>query len=121
VDKQIQNNNWLEGLLAIAAVGGGFALSLIGFGLLWIGTPWHYQMLMFLPFLLLSWAVTRTLKEKGMYALVLIAGGAGPIGAIIPLFRDKNDSHLMSILIVCAWVGGMLVGYYLGRQRRSRA
>jgi hypothetical protein len=72
VDKQIPNKNWPEGLLSIAAVGGGFALSLIGFGLLWIGTPWHYQMLMLLPFLFLSWAVTRTLKEKGIYALLKI-------------------------------------------------
>ena len=45
--------------LGFAAIAGGFALSFLGFGLLWAGTPWAYQLLMFFPFLALAFAVTR--------------------------------------------------------------
>ena len=50
-------DNWRHGLLTVVALLGGFALSFVGLGVLWVGVPWTYQMLMFFPFLLLALAV----------------------------------------------------------------
>lgn len=102
-------------VLGFAAIAGGFALSFLGFGLLWAGTPWEYQLLMVLPFLVLSFAVTRT-GSAGNQAWLLIVCGALPLGMVIPMFRDKNDSHVMSVLIVCGWAAGIAAGYYLGKK-----
>ena len=99
-------------LRTIVAVAGGFALSFVGLGVLWIGTPWQYQALMFIPFFLLAFAVTRTgVAAKNEFLLVM--GGAAPIAGLISLFRDKNDSHLMPMLMVTAWAAGVLAGHFL--------
>lgn len=102
----------------VIALGGGFGLSFLGLGLLWIGTPWPLQALMFVPFFLLAFGVTRTGKDDRMFMLSL--WGALPLGLIITLFRDKNDSHLMSILTVLAWLAGILAGHFAARAIRSR-
>ncbi len=101
------------------AVGGGFGLSFLAFGLLWIGTPWHFQALMFIPFFLLAFAVARTGARDDRLAL-LVAGGAAPLGLIFTLFRDRNDSHLMPILTVLAWLAGILAGHFAARAFRPR-
>ncbi len=107
-----QGKNWKTLASWVVAAGGGFILSFIGLGVLWIGTPWHYQALMFFPFLLLSFSVTRIRNARdNMFLPVLY--GAMPIGALLLLFRDKNNSHLMPILMVCTWVAGTLLGHYL--------
>lgn len=106
---------WKPMVLGLAAIAGGFALSFLGFGLLWVGTPWAYQLLMGLPFLALSFAVTRA-GSPGNQGWMLIVCGAMPLGMVIPMFRDKNDSHAMSILIVCGWAAGIAAGYYLGKR-----
>jgi hypothetical protein len=105
---------------AMLALAGGFALSFVGVGVLWIGTPWAYQMLMFIPFLLLAFAITVT-SPAGDHAFLLVIAGAAPIGALLTLFRDRNDSHLMSILVVCAWLAGTLAGQQLAAMRLRRA
>jgi len=102
-------------VLGFAAIAGGFVLSFLGFGLLWVGTPWEYQLLMVLPFLALSFAVTR-IGSAGEQGCLLIVCGALPLGTVIPMFRDQNDSHAMSILIVCGWAAGIAAGYYLGKK-----
>jgi len=102
---------------AMAAVIGGFALSFVGLGVLWIGVSWTYQLLMFIPFLLLAFVIARTGDAgDGLFALVIV--GAAPIGWLITKFRDRNDSHLTSILVVCAWLAGAVAGAALGDRRR---
>lgn len=107
-------------VLGFAAIAGGFVLSFLGFGLLWVGTPWEYQLLMVLPFLALSFAVTR-IGSAGEQDCLLIVCGALPLGTVIPMFRDQNDSHAMSILIVCGWAAGIAAGYYLGKKWKPGA
>lgn len=113
-----QQTNWKPIVLGLSAIAGGFALSFLGFGLLWIGTPWVYPFLMDLPFFALSFAVTR-IGTAGNQACLLIVCGASPLGMVIPMFRDNNDSHVMSVLIVCGWAAGIVAGYYLGKEGRQ--
>lgn len=105
---------------SFAAAAGGFALSFLGLGLLWIGVPWAYQSLMFFAFFLLSFAVTRA-RAAGDDVSLFVIYGALPLGALISLFRDKNDSHLMPILIVCAWLAGALLGRSLAVRLSRKA
>lgn len=101
---------------AIVALVGGFALSFLGLGVLWIGTPSPYQALMLIPFLLLAFAITWT-GDVADRLFVLILVGAAPIGGVMTMFRDKNDSHLASILVVCTWLAGTLAGQQLAARR----
>jgi len=94
------------------ALAGGFGLSFAGLGALWAGAAWPYEALMFFPFLLLAIAISRTGPPRDKLFLLIIVG-AYPIGHVITMFRDKNDSHLMPILIVCLWLLGILAGHYL--------
>ena len=105
-----------KSLRTFIAFAGGFALSFIGLGALWAGAPWPHQALMFFPFFLLAYALART-GEPGDKPFVLIIGGASPLGLILTMFRDKNDSHLMPILIVCSWLAGILTGHLLAARR----
>jgi hypothetical protein len=102
-------NNRKQGIGFVAALLGGFLLSFVGMGVLWVGTPVPYQFLMFFPFLLLAVA----LRRFGWSALPMLLGLI-PIGEIFVQFRDRDDSHLTSILLVAAWVSGILLGHYLG-------
>lgn len=86
---------------------GGFAFSFAGVGLLWIGVPWTSQALMFLPFLLLAFALA---KAGGPAIPLSIVYGALPLAMLMMMFRDRNDSHLMPVLIVAAWLAGILGG-----------
>lgn len=104
----------------IAALAGGFLLSFVAFGVLWIGTPWHLQVLMAVPFLLLALAIAWT-GEPGNTTGLMVAYGAAPLGALIMMFRDKNDSHLMPILVVLGWLAGILAGHFLAARLRRRA
>lgn len=113
-----QQTNWKPIVLGLSSIEGGFALSFLGFGLLWIGTPWAYQFLMVLPFFALSFAVTR-IRTVGNQACLLIVCGASPLGMVIPMFRDNNDSYVMSGLIVCGWAAGIAAGYYLGKEGKQ--
>jgi hypothetical protein len=105
-------NNWEKALIVLLALIGGFLLSFIGFGALWSGISWNYQLLMFLPFLLLSFALTRWNKGR-LDSCILIISGAAPLGTLIAQFRDNNDSHLMPILVVLSWLIGIISGYFL--------
>lgn len=108
-------DNWKQGVWSAVALVGGFALSFVGFGVLWAGAPWHYQLLMFFPFLLLAFAITRF---GGNTLLVLL--GAMPVGALLLQFRDKDNSHVMSFVVVGAWVAGTLIGHYVGGRLRKQ-
>lgn len=101
-------SNWKQVIVLVAALVGGFVLSFVGFGVLWAGARWTYQLLMFFPFLLFTFAI----KRLGGHALLILIG-AIPIAAILVQARDKDDSHLMSILLVVAWAMGILLGDYL--------
>ncbi|MBI1397994.1 MAG: lysophosphatidic acid receptor [Betaproteobacteria bacterium] len=108
-------DNSKQRTLWVVAMIGGFALSFVGLGVLWAGAPWHYQILMFFPFLLLAFSVTRF----GTNALPVLLG-ALPIGALLLQFRDKNNSHLMPFVIVGAWVVGILLGHYVSIRLKKR-
>jgi hypothetical protein len=84
---------------------GGFALSFAGVGLLWTGLPWAYQALMFLPFLLLAFAVARA---GGPAMAMAVLYGALPLAMVMMMFRDRDDSHLMPVLIVADWFAAIL-------------
>lgn len=112
--KEVSNyrNSWKKVLTVLLALIGGFLLSFIGFGVLWSGILWHYQLMMFLPFLLLSFVLTRWSKGR-LDSCILIICGAAPLGALMTQFRDSNDSHLMPILVVVSWLIGIISGYFL--------
>jgi hypothetical protein len=107
-------SNWKAMLIILSALIGGFLLSFLGFGLLWSGIPWHVQLIMILPFLLLSYGVFRWSKGS-MWSYAFIFIGAAPLGILISQFRDTNGSHLMPILVVFSWIIGILAGYYWGK------
>ena len=111
-------SNWKAMLIILVALIGGFLLSFLGYVLLWSGIAWHFQLIMLLPFLLLSYAVFRWSKgSTGSCAFILI--GAAPLGLLISQFRDTNGSHLMPILVVFSWIIGILAGYYWGKLSRT--
>ena len=109
----------MKSLRMVAALAGGLLLSFLAFGLLWIGTPWPLQALMLVPFFLLAFAVAWT-GEPGNAAGLTVAYGAAPLGAIMMMFRDKSDSHLMPILVVLSWLAGILAGHFLAAALRKR-
>ncbi len=102
---------------SMLALSGGFGLSFLAFGLLWIGTPWPAQALMAVPYFVLTWALTRGAPGAANQLLTFVLCGAAPLGLLITRFRDKNDSHLFSILIVCAWVAGAVAGRCASRPK----
>ena len=111
-------NFWHSIFIILCALVSGFLLSFIGFGLLWSGISWHIQLIMALPFLLLSRVVYRWSKGAlGICAFIVV--GAAPLGVLISRFRDTNDSHLMPVLVVLSWILGVLAGCYLGYLSRS--
>jgi len=106
-------------LRALLAAGGGFGLSFLGLGILWAGAAWHYQALMFFPFFLLAFALAR-LAPPGDKVFLGVIYGASPLGLLLTMFRDSNDSHLMPMLMVCAWLAGILSGHYLAGKLACR-
>lgn len=108
-------NSGRKGILLVVALLGGFILSFVGLGVLWVGTPWPYQMLMFFPFLLLALGVKR-FGGNGVHVLI----GAVPVALLLVQFRDKDNSHLMPVLIVVAWGLGIFLGHYFGSRLSRR-
>jgi hypothetical protein len=108
-------------LRALFAVAAGVGLSFLGLGVLWAGAPWRYQALMLLPFLFATFVVTRT-GVSGDKTWLLVIYGAAPLAALLTMFRDRDDSHLMPILMVCFWALGALGGHVLAsRALKGRA
>ena len=102
---------------AVLAVAGGAVLSFLAFGVLWVGTAWHLQVLMAIPFFLLTWLLVRGAPDAANNLLAFVLCGAGPLGLLMTKFRDKNDSHLFPILIVCSWVAGAALGWFLAKKK----
>lgn len=102
---------------SMLALAGGFGLSFLALGLLWIGTPWPFQALMGVPFFVLTWLLARGAPGSANQLLTFVLTGAAPLGLLITQFRDKNDSHLNSVLIVVCWFAGAALGRYLVRKR----
>ncbi len=107
-------NNWKETLIILLALAGGFLLSFLGFGLLWSGISWSMQLIMIVPFFLLSYGLYRWSSNATLSCFFIFIGTA-PLGLLITRFRDTNDSHLMPILIVSGWMIGILAGFYFGK------
>lgn len=108
-----------ESLRTLLAAAGGFGLSFLGLGTLWVGAAWHYQALMFLPFCLLAFAITRSGNPPDK-AFMGVIYGAAPLGLLITQFRDSQDSHLMPILMASAWLAGILAGHHLAAKLPRR-
>lgn len=118
--KEVSNHHshWRTIRIILAALFGGFLLSFLGFGLLWSGIPWHTQLIMILPFSLLSYGILRW--SNGAIGLCAFIGmGAAPFGLLIMQFRDTNGSHLMPILVVTGWLIGICAGCYWGKLSRK--
>lgn len=104
----LSNTGWtVGGLLA------GVLLSFGAFGLLWVGTPWPYQFLMFAPLFLVALGAGRF----GGSALPVLAGVA-PMAMLFVRFRDRDGSHLVPVLLVSSWAVAILLGHYLGRRHK---
>ncbi len=100
----------------ITALAGGLVLSFIGFGLLWAGASWPYQLAMLVPFLGLAFFLAR----HSLTAAFSVLAGAAPVAIIIVQFRDNDDSRLMPVLVVAGWIIGTLLGHYLGRRYKAK-
>lgn len=111
-------SNWKNILIVLFALAGGFLLSFLGFGLLWSGIPWHFQLIMAVPFLLLSYAVFRWSKGNTGFCIFAFIGAA-PLGMLMTQLRDTNGSHLMPTLVVVSWLLGLTAGCYLGKLSRG--
>jgi hypothetical protein len=107
-------SNWKEMLTILIALAGGFLLSFLGFGLLWSGISWPIQLIMILPFFLLSYGLFRW-SNNATLSCAFVFIGAAPLGLLITRFRDTNDSHLLPILIVCGWALGILASFYFAK------
>ena len=101
-----------DSIRMLIAIAGGFALSFVGFGILWAGAPWHFQALMFFPFAALAFATSCFSSAPNRHFLSVILGAA-PLGTLLLMFRDKSGSHLMPVLIATSWLAGCLAGYGL--------
>lgn len=102
----------------IAGVVAGFLLSFAALGMLWVGTPWAYQFLMFVPFFLIA-AVLRRFGGTAYPVLV----GIVPISTLFVQFRDASNSHLYPVLIVGTWCIAILLGQHVSARwlaRRSK-
>jgi hypothetical protein len=98
-----------NGFWTLSGVIAGLVLSVAALGVLWIGTPWSYQFLMFAPFLLVAFLLRR--YGRTSYPMLL---GIVPVAALFVQFRDGNNSHLFPILLVATWGLAILLGHYLG-------
>lgn len=96
----------------------GFALSFLGLGILWVGTPWHWQVWMGLPFALLAFVLCRWSEVAGVAAVAMLIGAA-PIGSLLAMFRDSDNSHFKSYVVILSWAIGLLLGYALARATRK--
>ncbi|MBX3616288.1 lysophosphatidic acid receptor [Nitrosomonas sp.] len=105
-------------LIWISALGGGFLLSFLGFGLLWSGISWAVQMVLALLFFTaLSYGLSYWSSGAVLPAMLLVIG-AMPLGLLMMQFRDTSGSHLLPILVVLSWLFGMLAGYFWGKWAR---
>lgn len=114
-----QRNTWKNLLIWISALGGGFLLSFLGFGLLWSGIAWAVQMVLALLFFTaLSYALSRW-SQGAILPEILLVIGALPLGLLMMQFRDTSGSHLMPVLVVLSWLLGIAAGYFWGKWARQ--
>lgn len=114
-----QPNPWKGLLIALAALGGGFLLSFLGFGLLWSGVAWAVQMVLALLFFTaLSYGLSRW-SQGAILPEVLLVIGALPLGLLMMQFRDTNGSHLLPVTVVLSWLLGIAAGYLWGKWSRG--
>jgi hypothetical protein len=45
--------------------------------------------------------------------------GAGPLAALLTLFRDKNDSHIIGTSIALSWLFAVLAGSWLASKKKN--
>jgi hypothetical protein len=110
-----QRNTWKNLLIWISALGGGFLLSFLGFGLLWSGISWAVQMVLALLFFTaLSYGLSRW-SQGAIVPEILLVTGALPLGLLMMQFRDTSGSHLLPVLVVLSWLLGIAAGYFWGK------
>jgi hypothetical protein len=94
---------------ALAAIAAGFVLSFGAMGLFWVAMAWPVQALVVLPFGAVAWVLARWSGNPRRAALLVLLGAA-PLGLLFTLFRDREGSHLMPVLMVVLWVLGVVAG-----------
>lgn len=99
-------------LIALGLIG-GFALSFLGVGLLWVGLKTPIQCTNAILFFLLSYLLTKFLKKSNIVFGIIVAGAA-PLASILVRFRDSEGSHLMPFLVVTSWAAGTFLGSKIG-------
>lgn len=104
--------------LALAAVAAGFVLSFLAMGAFWIAMAWPVQALAVLPFGGVAWVLARWSGNPPRAALLILVGAA-PLGLLFTLFRDREGSHLMPVLMVVLWALGTVAGASLAAGRRD--
>ena len=110
-----QRSRWKNLLIWISALGGGFLLSFLGFGLLWSGISWAVQMVLALLFFTaLSYGLSRW-RQGAIVPEILLVTGALPLGLLMMQFRDTSGSHLLPVLVVLSWLLGIAAGYFWGK------
>jgi hypothetical protein len=103
-------------LILILAILLGGVLSFLSIGLIWTGiNQWSQAVITLLFFGLSFFASKKTQFDPRVLGAILI--GAAPLGGIVTLFRDKNNSHLLGFAIVASWI----IASYLGARRPAKA
>lgn len=97
-----------------------FVLSILAFGLLALAMSWPVQLAMGVPFALVAYVLARRARDARRVAVSMLAGAA-PLGLLFAQFRNAEGSHLMPVLVVLSWAGGIVVGAVLAARRQGRA
>jgi hypothetical protein len=100
-------------LLPLLGAALGFGFSFLGVGLLWIAVPLYAQAGLGGLFALAGYILARSAKNFSTAAASL-AVGASPLALLLVQFRDKENSHLVPILLVAGWYAGLAIGAGLG-------
>ena len=111
--------NTRTGIALLLGIVFGFALSFLGYGLMWIGLNPALQGLNAFLFLALAYGVGRATRSYPATCLA-VAAGAFPVAALLTQFRDKNDSHLVGILLAGSWIMGIALGSWVGSRHRPK-
>jgi hypothetical protein len=110
----------MRAILIIGGILGGFALSFLGFGLMWIGLSLYVQgAILALLFFAFTFGLGKGLRDARL-VFCFPALGAAPVAGLFVQFRNSEGSHLGAVLLVTCWGLGALVGAWLGARPRNR-
>lgn len=106
----------IDNMISFLAVFSGFALSFASFGIFWTGVNQWLQTAPALIFFIFSYFLSKKIPNAFTYLLL----GATPLGGILMMFRDKNDSHALGISIVASWVAASFLAFLLATKSKQK-